>query len=203
MQIPPQTFVSLAEANGMGAQFDAMVLDLACAEIQAAGLDLDVHINVGAARLGSVEFEDVISRTLARHRLSPRRLVLEITETVPVVDLADGAAAIGRLTELGIRVALDDFGAGYNSLTYLHELPVQIVKLDRGLATGVEPGRNLTLYRSVIGLCEALGLNVIAEGIETAEQADTVFRAGCGLAQGYLFGAAAGLTDIAVPSTAN
>ncbi|WP_245835974.1 putative bifunctional diguanylate cyclase/phosphodiesterase [Mycobacterium rhizamassiliense] len=202
-QIPPQTFVSLAEANGMGAQFDAMVLDLACAEIQAAGLDVDVHINVGAARLGSVEFEDVISRTLARHRLSPHRLVLEITETVPVVDLADGAAAIGRLTDLGIRVALDDFGAGYNSLTYLHELPVQIVKLDRGLATGVEPGRNLTLYRSVIGLCEALGLNVIAEGIETTEQADTVFRAGCGLAQGYLFGAAAGLTEISVPSTAN
>jgi EAL domain-containing protein (putative c-di-GMP-specific phosphodiesterase class I) len=201
MQIPPQTFVSLAEANGMGAQFDAMVLDLACAEIQAAGLDLDVHINVGAARLGSVEFEDVISRTLARHRLSPRRLVLEITETVPVVDLADGAAAIGRLTELGIRVALDDFGAGYNSLTYLHELPVQIVKLDRGLAVGVEPGRNVTLYRSVIGLCEALGLNVIAEGIETAEQADTVFRAGCGLAQGHLFGAASGLTDIAMSST--
>ena len=202
IQIPPQTFVSLAEANGMGARFDAMVLDLACKEIQAAGLDLDVHINVGAARLGSLEFEDVITRTLARHRLSPHRLVLEITETVPVVDLADGAAAIRRLTELGIRVALDDFGAGYNSLTYLHELPVQIVKLDRGLAMGVQPGRNLTLYRSVIGLCEALGLNVIAEGIETAEQAETVYKAGCGLAQGYLFGAASALSDIAMSSTA-
>lgn len=203
IQIPPQTFVSLAEANGMGAQLDAMVLDLACAEIQAAGLDLDLHINVGAARLGSVEFEHVISRTLARRRLSPRRLVLEITETVPVVDLADGAAAIRRLSELGIRVALDDFGAGYNSLTYLHELPVQIVKLDRGLVVGVEPGRNLTLYRSVIGLCEALGLNVIAEGIETAEQAETVFKAGCALAQGHLFGPASELADIAAPSTAN
>lgn len=95
---------------------------------------------------------------------------------------------------------MDDFGTGYNSLTYLHELPVQFVKRDRGLAAGVEPGRNLTLYRSVIGLCEALGLKVIAEGIETAEQAETVFMAGCGLAQGHLFGAAAGLTDIAIPS---
>ncbi|WP_231983757.1 bifunctional diguanylate cyclase/phosphodiesterase [Mycobacterium sp. E2733] len=203
IQIPPQTFVSLAEANGMGAQLDAMVLDLACAEIQAAGLDLDLHINVGAARLGSVEFEDVVSRTLARHGLSPRRLVLEITETVPVVDVPDGAAAIRRLSESGIRVALDDFGAGYNSLTYLHELPVQIVKLDRGLVVGVEPGRNLTLYRSVIGLCEALGLNVIAEGIEAVEQAETVFKAGCALAQGHLFGAASDLVDIAIPSTAN
>ncbi|OBH21373.1 diguanylate phosphodiesterase [Mycobacterium sp. E3247] len=202
IQIPPQTFVSLAEANGMGAQLDAMVLDLACAEIQAAGLHLDLHINVGAARLGSVEFEHVISRTLRRHRLSPRRLVLEITETVPVVDLADGAAAIRRLSELGIRVALDDFGAGYNSLTYLHELPVQIVKLDRGLAVGVAPGRNLTLYRSVIGLCEALGLDVIAEGIEVVEQAETVFKAGCLLAQGHLFGAASELVDIAISSSA-
>jgi EAL domain-containing protein (putative c-di-GMP-specific phosphodiesterase class I) len=79
-------------------------------------------------------------------------------------------------------------------------LPVQVVKLDRGLAMGVEPGRNLTLYRSVIGLCEALGLNVIAEGIETAEQAETVFMAGCGLAQGHLFGRATALTDIAASS---
>lgn len=201
IQIPPQTFVSLAEANGMGAQLDALVLDQACAQIQAAGLDLDVHVNIGAARLGSVDFERAISRILARHGLSPHRLVLEITETVPIVDLAAGAAAIRRLNALGIGVALDDFGTGYNSLTYLHELPVQIVKLDRGLAAGVGPERNLTLYRSVIGLCEALGLKVIAEGIETPEQADTVFMAGCGLAQGYLFGAASGLTDLATSST--
>ena len=196
IQIPPQTFVSLAEANGMGAQLDALVLDQACEQIKASGLDLDVHVNIGAARLGSMEFERVVSGTLARHLLPPQRLVLEITETVPIVDLADGAAAIRRLNDLGVRVALDDFGAGYNSLTYLHELPVQIVKLDRGLAMGVEPKRNLTLYKSVTGLCEALGLNVIAEGIETTEQAETIFMAGCGLAQGHLFGRAAALADI-------
>ncbi|OBH88965.1 diguanylate phosphodiesterase [Mycobacterium sp. E2989] len=196
IQIAPQTFVSLAEAHGMGAEFDAVVLDRACKQIQSSGLDLDIHINIGAARLGSVDFERVISRTLSRYGLEPRRVVLEITETVPIVDLADAAVAIRRLNDLGIRVALDDFGGGYNSLTYLHSLPVQMVKLDRGLATGVEPGRNLTLYRSVIGLCEALGLTVIAEGIETSEQAETVCAAGCGLAQGHLFGRAGDLTDI-------
>lgn len=201
MQIPPQTFVALAEANGMGAQLDALVLDQACAEIQAANLDLDVHVNIGAARLGNPEFEGVIARTLERHGLSAARLVLEITETVPIVDLVEGAAAIKRLNALGIRVALDDFGAGYNSLTYLHELPVQIVKLDRGLALGVDPARNLALYRSVIGLCQALNLNVIAEGIETADQAETIFMAGCGLAQGHLFGRATALVDIGVPLT--
>ena len=202
MQIPPQTFVSLAEANGVGAQLDSLVLDQACAEITAADLHLDVHVNIGAARLGSAEFEGVISRTLARHGLPAERLVLEITETVPIVDLAEGAAAIKRLNDLGIRVALDDFGAGYNSLTYLHELPVQIVKLDRGLALGVDPARNLALYRSVIGLCEALNLTVIAEGIETADQAETIFLAGCGLAQGHLFGRATELSDIGVTLTA-
>ncbi|MBW0015411.1 MAG: EAL domain-containing protein [Mycobacterium sp.] len=196
VQIPPQTFVSLAEAHGVGAQLDALVLDQACAQIQGSGLDLKLHVNIGAARLGSREFECVVIRTLTRHELSPHRLVLEITETVPIVDLAEGAAAIRRLNELGIGVALDDFGTGFNSLTYLHELPVQVVKLDRGLAAGVQPARNLTLYKSVIGLCEALGLEVIAEGIETVEQAETVFMAGCRLAQGHLFGAASALTDI-------
>ncbi|OBI04386.1 diguanylate phosphodiesterase [Mycobacterium sp. E2462] len=196
IHIPPQTFVSLAEANGLGAELDALVLDQACADIQASGLAVDVHVNIGAARLGSSDLERLISRTLARHGLSPQRVVLEITETVPVVDLFEGAAAIRRLNDLGVRVALDDFGAGYNSLTYLHELPVQIVKLDRGLAMGVEPSRNLTLYRSVMGLCKALGVSVIAEGIETAEQAQTVFAAGCGLAQGHLFGRATELSEI-------
>ena len=200
MQIPPETFVSLAEANGMGAELDALVLDQACAEIQGAGLNVDVHVNIGAARLGSAEFEGVVKRTLAQHGVPASRLVLEITETVPIVDLVDGAAAIRRLNDMGIRVALDDFGAGYNSLTYLHELPVQIVKLDRGLAVGVDPTRNLTLYRSVIGLCGALGLTVIAEGIETAEQAETIFEAGCELAQGHLFGRASKLAAIRASS---
>ena len=119
--------------------------------------------------------------------MTPSQLVLEITETVPVVDLADAAAQITRLNEMGIKVALDDFGAGYNSLTYLHALPVQIIKLDRGLAIGPEPDRIVTLYRSVIRLCGALGLGVIAEGIESTTQAETVFAAGCRLAQGHLF----------------
>ena len=83
---------------------------------------------------------------------------------------------------------MDDFGAGYNSLTYLHALPVQIVKLDRSLAVGSDAGRDLALYRSVVRLCSDLGLDVVAEGIETRLQADTVHAAGCQYAQGHLFG---------------
>lgn len=196
MQIPPETFVAVAEGAGLGATLDAMVLNLACREVQAAGLKIDIHVNIGAARLGNLDFEQQVIRTLARHDIEAHRLVLEITETVPVVDLAEGAAAINRLRRMGVKVALDDFGAGFNSLTYLHALPVHIVKLDRSLAVGAESDRGLALYRSVIGLCGTLGLEVIAEGIETQVQADSVFTAGCRLAQGYLFGRAMPMADV-------
>ena len=151
--IQPDAFVAAAEAAGLGAALDAMVLDLACSELQSAGVDLVLHVNIGAARLGSPEFERQVRRTLERCGLTPSQLVLEITETVPVIDLADAAAQIARLNAMGVKVALDDFGAGYSSLTYLHALPVQIIKLDRGLAVGPEPDRIETLYRSVVRLC--------------------------------------------------
>lgn len=196
--IQPDAFVAAAEAAGLGADLDAMVLDLACRELEAAGVDTVLHVNIGASRLGSVEFEQRVLRTLERCGLTPNQLVLEVTETVPVVDLADAAAQIARLNAVGIKVALDDFGAGYNSLTYLHALPVQIIKLDRGLAVGPEQERIETLYRSVIRLCDSLGVDVIAEGIESTAQADIVFTAGCRLAQGHLFGRAVPIADLEV-----
>lgn len=196
MQIPPQTFVAVAEGAGLGATLDAMVLDLACREMQASGSPLAIHVNIGAARLGNRSFEYQVLRTLDRYSIEPSRLVLEVTETVPIVDISTAADAITRLSGIGVQVALDDFGAGFNSLSYLHALPVQVVKLDRSLAVGADPDRRLALYRSVIGLCSALGLEVIAEGIEHDAQADTVFAAGCRLAQGYLFGRAKSIDDV-------
>jgi diguanylate cyclase (GGDEF)-like protein len=187
IEISPESFVAAAEAAGLAADLDALVLDMACGDVREAGLDLDVHVNISAGRLGNPAFEQQVQRALARHRLPPSRLVLEITETLPIVDLAHAVAQIERLNALGVKVALDDFGAGFNSLLYLHALPVQIVKLDRGLAS-TDPARNLTLYRSVIGLCHELGLEVIVEGIESVAQSDMVHRAGGRLAQGHLLG---------------
>lgn len=196
MRVSPETFVAAAEAAGMGAALDTLVLDLACHEIASAGIDLDLHVNVGAARLGSTGFDENVRRTLQRYDIDPRRLVVEITETVPIVDIPDAAAHIRRLADLGVRVALDDFGSGYNSLTYLHSLPLDIVKLDRSLSVGADPAHDLALYRSVMGLCADLGLVVIAEGIETGAQADNVRRAGCRFAQGHLFGRPVPARDI-------
>lgn len=187
IDIPPETFVAVAEAAGLGADLDALVLDLACEEVQGMGLAVDIHVNVGAARLGNPGFEYEVRKALHRHRIPSNRLVLEITETEPIVDLDRAAAQIRRLSEVGVKVALDDFGAGFNSLTYLHCLPVHIVKLDRTLASGGEAARDLMLYRSVIGLCGDLGLDVIAEGIESVDRSDMVCRAGGRLAQGHLF----------------
>ncbi|WP_396837080.1 putative bifunctional diguanylate cyclase/phosphodiesterase [Mycobacterium sp. ITM-2016-00317] len=187
IDIPPETFVAVAESAGLGADLDALVLDMACRQVQATGLTVDIHVNIGAARLGNPGFEEQVRTVLRRHAIPRRRLVLEITETEPIVDLDRAAAQIRRLSELGVKVALDDFGAGYNSLTYLHCLPVHIVKLDRSLASGGEPARDLRLYRSVIGLCDDLGLDVIAEGIESHGQCEMVHRAGGRFAQGHLF----------------
>lgn len=197
VEMSPETFVAVAEAAGLGADLDALVLDMACRDVRKAGLDVDIHVNIGAARLGNPAFEQQVRRALTRYHLPPSRLVVEITETLPIVDLALAAAQINRLNALGVKVALDDFGAGFNSLLYLHVLPVQIVKLDRGLAT-TEPARDLTLYRSVIGLCDELGLDVIAEGIETVAQSDTVYRAGGRLAQGHLFGRPVPISELSL-----
>lgn len=197
IDISPETFVALAEAAGMGADLDALVLDLACREIHGTGLDLDIHVNIGAARLGNPGFERQVRQVLEQYRIPRGRLVLEITETVPIVDLDRAAAQMGRLAGLGVKIALDDFGAGFNSLAYLHRLPLHIVKLDRSLASGGDPARDLTLYRSVIGLCRDLGLEVMAEGIESQAQSEMVLRAGATLAQGHLFGYPVPVTELA------
>jgi diguanylate cyclase (GGDEF)-like protein len=186
--VSPEAFVPATEGAGLGGVLDAMVLELACRQVAESGLRLALHVNVSASRLGDRLFEDVVAAALSRHDIKPGQLVVEITERVPIVDLGAGAAAIRRLQAMGVEVALDDFGAGYNSLTYLHALPVDVIKLDRGLITGVEPESDAALYRSVIGLCADLGLSVVAEGIETAEQEDMLFEAGCRYGQGYRFG---------------
>jgi diguanylate cyclase len=197
IDISAETFVAVTEAAGLGADFDALVLDMACADVQRSGLELDIHVNIGAARLGTPRFEEQVSEVLLRYEIPPFRLVLEITETMPIVDLDRAATQIERLGELGVRVALDDFGSGFSSLAYLHGLPVDIVKLDRALASGANPARDLTLYRAVIKLCDDLGIDVIAEGIETAEQADMVCKAGGQLGQGHLFARPVPMAELA------
>ena len=122
---------------------DALVIDLAYREVTGAGLDIAVHVNVSATALGTRALDAAVAAALENHDIKPGQLVLEVTVTVPIGDLDEGAAAIRRLQARGVRVALDDFGAGHNSLMYLHKLPVDMVKLDRALIadTGPQHGR--------------------------------------------------------------
>ncbi|WP_229715700.1 putative bifunctional diguanylate cyclase/phosphodiesterase [Mangrovihabitans endophyticus] len=191
--IDPDVFVTVAERIGLVTAIDDFVLDRACADAatlaDAYGRPIDVHVNVSASRLGPQGLEGSISRALHRHGVRPSRLVIEITETRRIPDLARAAQAANRLRASGVRMALDDFGSGFNALAQLHSLPVDIVKLDATLTdVDVAPHQAAALCRSVLAICRDLNVAVVAEGIETPERADALADLGCRLGQGYLFG---------------
>jgi diguanylate cyclase (GGDEF)-like protein len=193
--IDPDVFVTVAERTGLVAALDDFVLDRACADAAALaetfGRPVDVHVNVSAARLGQRGLEDTVARALQRHAVRPARLVVEITETRRIPDLPMAAAVAARLRETGVRVALDDFGSGFNALAQLHALPVDIVKLDSTLTdVDTAPERAGALCRSVLAICAELKIAVVAEGIETVARAGALAELGCLLGQGYLFGPA-------------
>ncbi|WP_246595307.1 putative bifunctional diguanylate cyclase/phosphodiesterase [Actinoplanes auranticolor] len=191
--VDPDVFVTVAERTGLVAAIDDFVLDRACAD--AAGLantygrPIDVHVNVSAARLGQHGLEEAVAQALDRHNVRPSRLVVEITETRRIPDMPRAIEVAERLRRRGVRVALDDFGSGYNALAQLHSLPVDIVKLDSSLTdVDVSPERAGALCRSVLAICAELGIAVVAEGIETPARAHALAALGCHLGQGYLFG---------------
>jgi diguanylate cyclase len=191
--VDPDIFVTVAESTGLVAAIDDFVLERACADAAALangyGRPIDVHVNVSAARLGQTGLEEGIVRALERHAVRPSRLVVEITETRRIPDLPGAAVVAARLRERGVRIALDDFGSGYNALAQLHALPVDIVKLDSSLTdVDISPERAGALCRSVLAICAELGVTVVAEGIETVARARAMADLGCPLGQGYLFG---------------
>ncbi len=196
--VPPDVFVAAAERAGLIAELDNLVLDRACHEaVLLAERDqpIDMHVNVCASRLCESELEESVRATLDRHGLPGSRLVLEITETSRVPDLEAAARTIVSLRELGVRFAMDDFGTGYNTLAQLHLLPVDIVKLCQAHTAVDSEERVEALCRSVVSICQALGLTVIAEGVESPTQAEVLARLGCQLGQGYLYGRPAPAED--------
>jgi diguanylate cyclase len=191
--VPPEAFVAAAERTGLIGALDDHVLDRACRDMVAlrasSGLPLAVHVNVSATRLADPALERAVGSALARHRLPPAALVLEITETSMVPDVEAAIPILQGLRDRGIRLALDDFGTGYGTLATLHALPIDVVKLDRTLAfPSGDPDRGTALRRSVVSISRTLGMLVVGEGIETAEQAADLTRLGCDLGQGWFFG---------------
>jgi EAL domain-containing protein (putative c-di-GMP-specific phosphodiesterase class I) len=150
-----------------------------------AGLRLAV--NVTAADIVRPGFADSFLALVAKSGFDPRRLTVEVTESGLIEDLASAAALLGRLRADGLRVAIDDFGTGYSSLAYLKALPLDYLKIDKRLSEDITgSARDQVVIRSVIEMARSLGLEVIAEGVETEEQLALLAREGCTLYQGFL-----------------
>ena len=153
------------------------------------GRELSMCVNVSPRQLASSEFAGVIEDALASSGLAPELLCLEITESAVMADPAAATAVLERLKAIGVRLAIDDFGIGYSSLSQLKALlPVDTIKIDKSFVDGVtEDGEDHAIVDAVLRLANRLGLATIAEGVETAEQVDALLELGCSLSQGFHF----------------
>ncbi len=189
--IPPDQFIPLAEHTDIIAPLTYWVLDTAIRQCQAwrqAGFHLRVSINLSARVLHDTTLPDTVRRLLRHYGTAPAQLMLEITESALMVDPAQALAVLTRLDRIGVRMAIDDFGAGYSSLSYLKRLPVHEVKIDKSFVLNLDATTNLkdkAIVRSVIAMAQALGLQVVAEGVERRTTWDVLRVLGCDLAQGY------------------
>jgi len=149
---------------------------------------LTLAVNVSGRQILQPDLVEQISDILDATGFDPRLLRLELTETVLVENEAAAARCLNRLRQLGLKLAIDDFGTGYSSLSYLHRMPIDILKIDASFVQtmGVDE-KNRRIVETILALGKNLGVEVIAEGVETAAQAQVLQRLGCGLVQGYLF----------------
>jgi diguanylate cyclase (GGDEF)-like protein len=190
--IPPLEFLPLAEDADLMDQLTALVLDMAleqCAEWRRDQRPVAVSVNVSSTNLLNPEFPTLVNTALAKHGIPAETLVLEITETTAITDFNRCKQTIADLKAGGITVSVDDFGAGFTSLAYLSSLAVSELKLDRSFISGLAHGgdqRNIALVRSTISLAHALGLRVVAEGVEDEASLELLVGFDCDLAQGYL-----------------
>ncbi|MFP5219153.1 MAG: EAL domain-containing protein [Actinomycetes bacterium] len=189
----PEEFVPFAEESGLIVPLGAAVLRAACSATatwnRARVEPLDVSVNLSARQLSHPRLLDVVADALRATGLPARQLCLEVTETVVMEDPAAHGELLGRLRELGVRIAIDDFGTGYSSLAYLLSMPVDVLKVDRSFVAAVDGGGPGTaIVTAVVALAQTLDLNVVAEGVETVDQQETLLSLGVGAAQGWLWG---------------
>ncbi len=188
----PDAFMSLVREHGLMQRVTELVLDRVLddsARWAALGARTPVAVNLFAASVRDRGLPDMLCRALGRRGLPAELLTVEITEDLVVSEIELVTAVLRRLREHGIRVAIDDFGSGYSSLSYLHDLPVDEIKLDRHfvapVCTDIRAG---AVVAAVIDLAHDLGIIVVAEGIEDSATADWLRDHGCDVGQGYLFG---------------
>ena len=191
--VPPAAFIPLAEETGLILPLGQWVLAEACRQARAwqrafpGAESLMMSVNLSIRQFQHPALVADVARVLAETGLEPGRLVLEITESVVTDDALATIATLRRLKELGVQLAIDDFGTGYSSLSYLKSFPVDILKIDKSFINGSEEAGGLAILSAVIGLARALGLTVVAEGVEKAEQLAQLRALEAELGQGYYF----------------
>lgn len=204
--VSPADFVPLAEEAGLIGGIDAFVMIEACRAMRAlvdGGYDTGpMGVNVSACRLHEDSFVDDVVRLLAEFRLEPRHLVVEVTETAMMADVAVAIERLSALNRMGIDVAIDDFGAGYSSFSYLQRLPATKLKIDRSFSSTIDRDpRCDSIVGAIVDVGHGLGMRVIAEGVETEMQASRLVRRGCDSLQGFLLGQPMDVAGIAALHT--
>jgi diguanylate cyclase (GGDEF)-like protein/PAS domain S-box-containing protein len=192
-QIPPARFISIAEDAGLIGQIGHWALRNACLQNrhwQKQGLSaVPVAVNISAVQLKQPDFIDLVEDVLAETGLDPRYLELEITETAVMAKTDPMMGRLHDLKRIGVRLSIDDFGTGYSNLGYLTSFPLDRLKIDQSFVAGLPRDENgASIVRAILAMGQSLGLAVIAEGVETDEQADLLEEMGCAEAQGYYFG---------------
>ncbi len=191
--VSPGVFIPILEESGQILDVGAWVLSEACREFAALrdkGTFLPrVSVNVSGRQLEQNDFVESVVAVIERHKMEPHQLELELTEAILVKDPKRAERMLTALRDLGVRLALDDFGTGYSSLNYLDRFPVDTLKVDRSFVTKMmDSERTLVLAEAIFNLGKGLGLEIVAEGVETQEQLQIVSEKGADLIQGYLTG---------------
>ena len=188
----PEAFLAAAEQGGLMRNLTRYVFEESFGQLRAwrtAGLEIDLAVNVSARDLADARFPDEVARALADHEVDPSWLELEVTESVLLSDRLRTSRMLERLVEQGVRIAIDDFGVGYSSLGQLKTLPAKVLKIDRSFVSTMESDRSdAAIVSSTIELAHRLGLQVIAEGVETPGHLARLRAAGCDIGQGHFLG---------------
>jgi len=192
--IMPDQFIPIAEESGLILPIGEWVLRTACDQLRAWSLNppsehFVLSVNVSARQFLQSDFVDLVTRTLAQYNVNPRRIKLELTESLVLHNVADTIDKMKALNNQGVHFSMDDFGTGYSSLSHLTELPIQQLKIDRRFVRHIATNYNdAVVVQTIIGMAHNLGVAVIAEGVETEAQRACLQHFGCPTYQGYLFG---------------
>ncbi|MGZ8159096.1 MAG: EAL domain-containing protein [Methylobacter sp.] len=190
--IPPDIFIPIAEETGLITDIGEWVLHSACRQLRhwhnTGKCDLKMSVNLSARQFMQHNLVDVVKHVLDLYVLEPKHLELEITETVIMKNMNQTIKMLKSLQHLGVSISLDDFGTGYSSLTYLKQFPVNVLKIDRSFIRDIlETNDDKVIVNSIIAIAQHMGIDIITEGIEQAEQAGYLKNQGCRFGQGYFF----------------